>query len=52
MAQLNGQNGVWSCTFVGFCSEVCPKHVDPAAAIQQGKVDSSKDFLIATLKPR
>ncbi|EER5246186.1 fumarate reductase iron-sulfur subunit, partial [Escherichia coli] len=25
---------------------------DPAAAIQQGKVESSKDFLIATLKPR
>ncbi|HFT0722681.1 TPA: hypothetical protein ACHVXE_005843, partial [Klebsiella pneumoniae] len=24
----------------------------PAAAIQQGKVESSKDFLIATLKPR
>ncbi|EOJ7529900.1 TPA: hypothetical protein ACH7Z7_005569, partial [Escherichia coli] len=23
-----------------------------AAAIQQGKVESSKDFLIATLKPR
>ena len=36
MAQLNSQNGVWSCTFVGYCSEVCPKHVDPAAAIQQG----------------
>ena len=52
MAQLNSQNGVWSCTFVGYCSEVCPKHVDPAAAIQQGKVESSKDFLIATLKPR
>ncbi|XNM53031.1 hypothetical protein ACLK2I_22980 [Escherichia coli] len=24
MAQLNSQNGVWSCTFVGYCSEVCP----------------------------
>ena len=52
MPQLNSPNGVWSCTFVGYCSEVCPKHVDPAAAIQQGKVESSKDFLIATLKPR
>lgn len=52
MAQLNSPNGVWTCTFVGYCSEVCPKHVDPAAAIQQGKVESSKDFLIATLKPR
>lgn len=51
MPQLNGVNGVWSCTFVGFCSAVCPKHVDPAAAIQQGKIESSKDFLIATLRP-
>ncbi len=52
MPQLNGENGVWPCTFVGFCSEVCPKHVDPAAAIQQSKVESSKDFMIALLKPR
>ncbi|MDN5679234.1 MAG: succinate dehydrogenase/fumarate reductase iron-sulfur subunit [Ewingella sp.] len=52
MPQLNGQNGVWSCTFVGYCSEVCPKHVDPAAAIQQGKVESSKDIMIARLRPQ
>ncbi|MBP2169483.1 fumarate reductase iron-sulfur subunit [Erwinia toletana] len=52
MPQLNGENGVWRCTFVGFCSEVCPKHVDPAAAIQQGKVESSKDFMIAMLRPQ
>jgi fumarate reductase iron-sulfur subunit len=51
MPQLNGKNGVWSCTFVGYCSEVCPKHVDPAAAIQQGKVESAKDFIIAMLTP-
>lgn len=52
MPQLNGKNGVWPCTFVGFCSEVCPKHVDPAAAIQQSKVESAKDFMIATLRPQ
>jgi len=52
MPQLNGDNGVWPCTFVGFCSEVCPKHVDPAAAIQQSKVESAKDFLIASLRPQ
>ncbi len=52
MAQLNSQNGVWSCTFVGYCSEVCPKTRRSGWAIQQGKVESSKDFLIATLKPR
>jgi fumarate reductase iron-sulfur subunit len=31
--------GVWDCTFVGECSAVCPKDVDPAAAIQRSKVD-------------
>lgn len=34
---LNDPNGIWPCTFVGYCSEVCPKHVDPAGAIQQSK---------------
>ncbi|MBE2896780.1 succinate dehydrogenase/fumarate reductase iron-sulfur subunit [Pasteurellaceae bacterium HPA106] len=52
MKIINGKNGVWTCTFVGFCSEVCPKHVDPAAAVNQGKVESSKDYVIAMLKPQ
>ncbi|AXF77415.1 succinate dehydrogenase/fumarate reductase iron-sulfur subunit [Erwinia tracheiphila] len=52
MPLLNSDDGVWPCTFVGYCSEVCPKHVDPAAAIQQSKVESAKDFMIATLRPR
>ncbi len=52
MELLNGENGVWGCTFVGFCSEVCPKSVDPAAAVNQGKIESSKDFMIAMLKPQ
>ncbi|QKJ88836.1 fumarate reductase iron-sulfur subunit [Paramixta manurensis] len=52
MPVLNGDNGVWPCTFVGYCSQVCPKHVDPAAAIQQSKVESAKDFIIAMLSPR
>lgn len=51
MALLNSEDGVWSCTFVGYCSDVCPKMVDPAAAIQLGKVDSAKDYVIAMLKP-
>jgi fumarate reductase iron-sulfur subunit len=29
--------GVFSCSYANECSEVCPKHVDPAAAIQQAK---------------
>ena len=35
---LSGKGGIWECTFVGECSEVCPKHVDPARAIQQYKL--------------
>lgn len=49
---VNAEEGVWGCTFVGYCSEVCPKGVDPAAAIQQGKVESSKDFVLSKLRPR
>jgi fumarate reductase iron-sulfur subunit len=51
MPQLNSKNGVWSCTFVGFCSEVCPKKVDPAAAVNQGKVASASDFIISMFTP-
>ena len=43
--------GVWECTFVGACSEVCPKQVDPAAAIQQTKISSSVDWLKDLLTP-
>lgn len=34
---LNEENGIWPCTFVGYCSDVCPKQVGPAGAIQQAK---------------
>jgi fumarate reductase iron-sulfur subunit len=30
--------GAWDCSFAGECSEVCPKHVDPAGALQQLKI--------------
>jgi fumarate reductase iron-sulfur subunit len=42
--------GIWECTFVGACSQVCPKHVDPAAAIQQTKLSASLDWF-KTLLP-
>ena len=41
---LADHDGVWDCSFVGACSEVCPKSVDPAAAIQQMKVDGAMEF--------
>ena len=37
--------GVWECSFVGACSVVCPKDVDPAGAIQQAKFTSAVDYL-------
>ncbi len=44
-------DGVWDCTFVGACSQVCPKAVDPAAAIQQTKIASTVDWYKALLMP-
>ena len=35
--------GVWGCTFVGECTRVCPKHVDPAGAIQRYKLKAAKE---------
>lgn len=46
MQWLNAEKGVWSCTFVGYCSEVCPKDVDPAAAINRGKVASDINYAV------
>ena len=49
---LNAETGVWNCTAVGYCSEVCPKHVDPAHAVNQNKVNSAKDYFLRFLSPR
>ncbi len=38
-------DGVWQCSFVGACSQVCPKDVDPAGAIQQLKIQSAIDYV-------
>ena len=48
---IGGEDGVWHCTFVGECSEVCPKHVDPAAAIQRSKVDTATNWFKSVLLP-
>jgi fumarate reductase iron-sulfur subunit len=42
--EVAAEEGVWECTFVGACSQVCPKHVDPAAALQQVKIASTLDW--------
>jgi fumarate reductase iron-sulfur subunit len=43
---------VWGCTFVGECSVVCPKHVDPAGAIQQAKVEATKHWYLSLITPK
>jgi fumarate reductase iron-sulfur subunit len=43
--------GIWKCTFVGDCTRVCPKNVDPAGAIQQAKVAATKDWFQSVLVP-
>lgn len=49
---ISSHDGIWQCTFVGECSVVCPKHVDPAAAIQQAKLDSTIDWFTSWLRPK
>jgi len=48
---ISSSEGVWECTFVGQCSVVCPKHVDPAGAIQQAKVSNTMDWYRSVLLP-
>ncbi|NOT57579.1 MAG: succinate dehydrogenase/fumarate reductase iron-sulfur subunit [Deltaproteobacteria bacterium] len=42
---------IWECTFVGECSVVCPKDVDPAGAIQQEKAAGAIDLVKSVLMP-
>jgi fumarate reductase iron-sulfur subunit len=48
---LSRHDGIWGCTFVGECSRVCPKNVDPAGAIQQYKVAAAADWFKSLLLP-
>ena len=43
--------GVWGCTFVGECTRVCPKDVDPAGAIQRYKLKAAQQTVKAFLLP-
>ncbi len=51
MAVLAQHEGVWACTFVGECTTVCPKNVDPAGAIQRYKVAATADWFQRLLMP-
>lgn len=52
MPIVNSEDGVWGCMLVGYCSEVCPKHVDPAAAVNRNKVNSMMDYFLRFVTPR
>ena len=49
--EIAATEGVWECSFVGACSEVCPEQVDPAGAIQQVKIKSTVDWYTQHLMP-
>ncbi len=51
MDVLSQHEGIWACTFVGACSEVCPKDVDPAGAIQRYKVAATADWFKSMILP-
>jgi succinate dehydrogenase iron-sulfur subunit len=48
---LSEHEGIWGCTFVGECTKVCPKHVDPAGAIQQYKLKAALEWLKGVVMP-
>lgn len=48
---LGSEEGVWGCAFVGECTEVCPKNVNPAGAIQQAKVAATNAWYKRLLLP-
>ncbi len=52
MDVLSEHDGIWACTFVGECSAVCPKHVDPAGAIQRYKLEAVVAWAKALVLPR
>lgn len=48
---LLADDGIYECTFVGECSEVCPKGVDPAGAIQRYKVAGTTQWWTSVMMP-
>jgi fumarate reductase iron-sulfur subunit len=52
MEVLSEHEGIWGCTFVGECTTVCPKHVDPAGAIQRYKLSAALEEIKTFFMPR
>jgi fumarate reductase iron-sulfur subunit len=49
---FRGEGTVFSCSFANECSEVCPKNVDPAAAVNQAKLGAVIDWAKGLILPR
>jgi fumarate reductase iron-sulfur subunit len=49
---FRGEGTVFSCSYANECSEVCPKHVDPAAAVNQAKFNAVIDWAVGFVVPR
>jgi fumarate reductase iron-sulfur subunit len=51
---FRGDGTIFHCSYANECSEVCPKHVDPASAINQAKLlavlDWAKGFVVTREK--
>ena len=52
MEILSEHEGIWGCTFVGECTRVCPKNVDPAGAIQRYKLSAALESVKSFFLPR
>jgi fumarate reductase iron-sulfur subunit len=51
-AVVTAHEGIWECTYVGECTQVCPKGVDPAGAIQMLKLGYALDWAKSLVMPR
>jgi fumarate reductase iron-sulfur subunit len=49
---VTAHEGIWECTYVGECTQVCPKDVDPAGAIQMLKLSYALDWAKSLVMPR
>jgi succinate dehydrogenase iron-sulfur subunit len=49
---FRGEGSVFHCSYANECSEVCPKNVDPAAAVNQAKLGAVVDWAASLLVRR
>ncbi|MDR3300367.1 MAG: succinate dehydrogenase/fumarate reductase iron-sulfur subunit [Candidatus Accumulibacter sp.] len=46
------EDGAYNCSAVGYCSEVCPKSVDPGNAVNIYKINAGMDYFLRFLSPK